>query len=161
MIVAIVATVVAVAGLLVLRKRLAHGSVSTRGNSVDLGLLRRSVAVLGFQNASGRPSDAWLSTALAEMLRTELGAGGKIRVVPGENVAQFRAGAPWAQTDSISQRTASRVGEALDSDVLVLGSFAAVGDQQNGSVRVDFRLQDAQTGKILYEGAESGSNFSA
>src|SRR6185437_8276791 len=31
------------------------------------------------------------------------------------------------------------------------------GNVQDGSVRVDFRLQDAQTGEILYEGAESGS----
>lgn len=124
--------------------------------AVDIGSLGRSVAVLGFQNASGRPSDSWLATALAEMLRTELGAGGKLRVVPGESVAQFRAGAPWLRTDSLSRRTALRVGKALDSNLLVLGSFATVGDQQNGSVRVDFRLQDAQTGEILYEGAESG-----
>ena len=131
-------------------------SAFANSKPVDIGLLGRSVAVLGFQNASGRPSDSWLATALAEMLRTELGAGGKLRVVPGENVAQFRAGAPWLQTDSLTRRTASRVGKALDSDLLVLGSFATVGDQQNGSVRVDFRLQDAQTGEILYEGAESG-----
>lgn len=125
--------------------------------NVDLGSIRRSVAVLGFQNASGKTQDAWLSTALSEMLRTELGAGGKLRVVPGENVAQFRIDSPWSETDSLSQQTASRIGEALNSDVLVLGSYAAIGDPQNGSVRVDFRLQDAQTGELLYEGAESGS----
>src|SRR5208282_1775579 len=32
---------------------------------------RRSVAVLGFRDLSGRPEDAWLSTALAEMFDTE------------------------------------------------------------------------------------------
>lgn len=140
-----------------LHKRGTPSSVSAESKSIDIGSLRRSVAVLGFQNASGRPSDAWLSTALTEMLRTELGSGGKLRVVPGENVAQFRAGAPWSQTDSLSRETASHIGKALDSDLLVLGSFAALGDPQSGSVRVDFRLQDAQTGEILYEGAESGS----
>lgn len=125
--------------------------------NVDVGSLRRSVAVLGFQNASGRTSDAWFSTALTEMLRTELGAGGKLRVVPGENVAQFRIDSPWSTTDSLSQQTASRIGKALDSDLLVLGSFAALGDPQSEVVRVDFRLQDAQTGEILYEGEETGS----
>ena len=126
-------------------------------STVDLGMTRRSVAVLGFQNASGKAEDAWLSTALAEMLRTELGAGGKLRVVPGENVAQFRIESPWSETDSLSRRTASRIGDALNSDVLVLGSYAAVGGSQDGTMRVDFRLQDAQTGELLYEGAESGS----
>ncbi len=154
---AVTAAVIALAAFLAIRKHSVPTSVSAEGKSVDIGSLRRSVAVLGFQNASGRPSDAWLSTALAEMLRTELGAGGKLRVVPGENVAQFRAGAPWSQTDSLSRQTASRIGTALDSDLLVLGSFAALGDPQRGSVRVDFRLQDVQTGEILYEGAETGS----
>ncbi len=147
----------AFAAFLVFHKRHSPVSNPSLQSSVDLGSTRRSVAVLGFQNASGRPEDAWLSTALSEMLRTELGTGGKLRVVAGENVAQFRMDSPWSETDSLSRQTASRIGNALDSDVLVLGSYAAVGNVQDGSVRVDFRLQDAQTGEILYEGAESGS----
>ncbi|MHB8540927.1 MAG: tetratricopeptide repeat protein [Candidatus Acidiferrales bacterium] len=151
------AVVLLVAAFLVFRKRAAVPPVPSLQSTVDVGKLRRSVAVLGFQNASGQPSDAWLSTALAEMLRTELGADGELRVVPGENVAQFRIGSPWSETDSLSRQTASRIGKALDSDLLVLGSFAALGEPQDGSVRVDFRLQDAQTGEILYEGEETGS----
>jgi DNA-binding winged helix-turn-helix (wHTH) protein/tetratricopeptide (TPR) repeat protein len=151
------AMVLGMAALLVFRKHVAAPPAPSAPGTVDVGAIRRSIAVLGFQNASGRSSDAWLSTALAEMLRTELGAGGKLRVVPGENVAQFRKSSPWPETDSLSEQTASRVGKALDSDLLVLGSFAALGEPQDGSVRVDFRLQDAQTGAILYEGAESGS----
>lgn len=140
-----------------LRTRRVPPGNSLARSTVDLGSIRRSVAILGFQNASGKPQDAWLSTALSEMLRTELGTGGKLRIVPGENVAQFRIDSPWSETDSLSRQTASRIGDALNSDVLVLGSYAAVGDPQDGSIRVDFRLQDAQTGEFLYEGAESGS----
>ena len=149
--------VIGLAAFIAFRKPAAVPPVSSLQPTVDVGKLRRSVAVLGFQNASGRPGDAWLSTALAEMLRTELGAGGKLRVVPGENVAQFRLSSPWPQTDSLSQQTASHIGKALDTDLLVLGSFAALGEPRDGSVRVDFRLQDARTGDILYEGAETGS----
>lgn len=152
-----VAIVLAAVIIFVSRRRAAVPSTRSAGASVDLGAIGRSVAVLGFQNATGRSSDAWLSTALAEMLRTELGAGGKLRVVSGENVAQFRISSPWSETDSLSRQTTSRIGKALDSDLLVLGSFAALGDPQNGVVRVDFRLQDAQTGEILYQGAETGS----
>ncbi len=118
---------------------------------------RRSVAVLGFQNASRRPADAWLSTALMEMLRTELGAGDKLRVVPGEDVEQFRLASPWSETDSLNPETTSRIGKALDSDLLVLGSYATLGDTRTGLIRVDFRLQNSQTGAILYHGAETGS----
>ena len=152
-----VAVVLAAVIIFVFRRRAAIPSTPSAEASVDVGAIGRSVAVLGFQNATGRSSDAWLSTALAEMLRTELGAGGKLRVVSGENVAQFRISSPWSETDSLSQQTASRIGRALNSDMLVLGSFATLGGPQDGSVRVDFRLQDAQTGEILFEGAETGT----
>lgn len=152
-----VAVVFAAVTFLVFRRRVAVLSAPPVATNIDVGAISRSVAVLGFQNATGRSSDAWLSTALAEMLRTELGAGGKLRVVSGENVAQFRISSPWSETDSLSQQTASRIGKALNSDLLVLGSFATLGESQDGSVRVDFRLQDAQTGEMLYQGAETGS----
>ncbi|MHB8486454.1 MAG: tetratricopeptide repeat protein [Candidatus Acidiferrales bacterium] len=155
--IAAVAVVLAAVTFFVFRRRAAVPSTSSAEASVDVGAIGRSVAVLGFQNATGRSGDAWLSTALAEMLRTELGAGGKLRVVSGENVAQFRISSPWSETDSLSQQTASRIGKALNSDLLVLGSFATLGGPQDGSVRVDFRLQDAQTGEILFEGAETGT----
>jgi DNA-binding winged helix-turn-helix (wHTH) protein/Tfp pilus assembly protein PilF/TolB-like protein len=151
------AIVLAAVAFFVFRRRAAVSSTPTAETSVDVGAIGRSVAVLGFQNATGQRSDAWLSTALAEMLRTELGAGGKLRVVSGESVAQFGISSPWSETDSLSQQTASRIGKALNSDLLVLGSFATLGESQEGSVRVDFRLQDAQTGEMLYQGAETGS----
>lgn len=155
--VAALVAIFAVVIFIAFRKRTAIPPAAPAEANIDIAQTRHSVAVLGFQNASGRPSDAWLSTALTEMLRTELGAGGKLRVVPGENVAQFRLTSPWSETDSLSQQTASRIGKALSSELLVLGSFAAVGESQNGAVRVDFRLQDAQTGELLYEGAETGT----
>jgi len=42
---------------------------------------RRSVAVLGFQNVSQRPDEAWRSTALSRFLNTELAAGDKLLTV--------------------------------------------------------------------------------
>src|SRR5690242_9521117 len=48
--------------------------------------VRRSVAVLGFRNLPGRAEDNWLSSAIAEMLNTELAGGGELRMVSGEDV---------------------------------------------------------------------------
>jgi eukaryotic-like serine/threonine-protein kinase len=119
---------------------------------------RRSVAVLGFQNASGNPEDAWLSTALSQMLSTELAAGDTLRIVSGEDIAALRASSPWSQTDSLGRSTASRIGAALSSDLLLLGSYAAVGKPGSRQLRLDARLQDAATGEILAEVAEVGSD---
>ena len=55
---------------------------------------RRAVAVLDFRNSSGRADDAWLSTAFSQMLSTELAAGDRLRLVPGEDVAQANMARP-------------------------------------------------------------------
>src|ERR1700722_1177995 len=65
---------------------------------------RRSIAVLGFRNLSGRPEEGWLSTAIAEMLSTELVAGEKLRLVSGEDVARTKLDVPLADTDSLSRK---------------------------------------------------------
>jgi len=91
------------------------------------------------------------------MLSTELAAGEKLRLVSGEDVANLRLSSPWSQTDTLGQETTARIGRALNSDVLVLGSYASIGRPERRQVRLDVRLQDAKTGEILAEVAEIGS----
>lgn len=117
---------------------------------------RLSVAILGFHNTSGRPQDGWLSTALSEMLSTELAQGDKLRVVSGEDVAQLRMVAPWTQTDTLGQETTARLGNTLSSDLLVLGSYTSVGKADHRQLRLDVRLQESVSGNILTEIAETG-----
>lgn len=119
--------------------------------------VRKSVAILGFQNVSGRAEETWLATALAEMLSTELAGGEALRLVSGEEVANLRQSAPWSETDTLDQKTTSRIGRALSSDLLVLGSYTVIGSADRGRLRLDIRMQDAKTGEILTEIAEVGS----
>lgn len=135
-----------------------YARAAGRGTRTDAPIrVRKSVAVLGFQNVSGRADDIWLATALPEMLSTELAGGEKLRLVSGEDIANLRLSAPWIETDTLNQVTTSRIGEALNSDYMVLGSFAAVGKLESGQIRVDVRLQEARTGEILSEVAELGN----
>lgn len=119
--------------------------------------IRQSVAVLGFQNLSGRTEDAWLATALAEMLSTELGGGEKLRLISGEDVANLRNSAPWPPSDTLDGSTSARIGGALNSDVLVLGSYMVIGVGDHAQLRLDVRMQDAKTGEIIAENAEVGT----
>ena len=107
---------------------------------------RRSVAVLGFKNVSQRQDEAWLSTALAELLTTELAAGEKLRAIPGENVARMKINLSLPETDSFSQDTLERIRKNLNADEIVLGSYVPLG---GGQIRVDLRLQDTRAGEIL------------
>ncbi len=115
---------------------------------------RRSVAVLGFKNLSGNPEKSWLSTALSEMLTTELSQGDQLRTVPGESVAQMKASLALPDADSFSQQTLSRIRQHLGSDNVVVGSYVVLG---NGLLRLDVRLQDAIAGETLAAVSEKGS----
>jgi eukaryotic-like serine/threonine-protein kinase len=115
---------------------------------------RRTVAVLGFKNLSGDPQKSWLSTALSEMLTTELGEGDQLRTIPGESVAQMKLSLALPDADSFSQKTLARIRQNLGSDDVVMGSYVALAD---GQLRLDLRLQDAKAGETLATISEKGS----
>src|SRR5580692_2606514 len=117
---------------------------------------RRSVAVLGFRNLSRRPEEGWLSTALAEMLSTELEAGEKLRLVSGEDVARTKLDLPLADADSLSRDTLSRLHRDLDSDLIVLGSYTALSEKSGTRIRLDLRLQDTVAGETITDVAVVG-----
>jgi eukaryotic-like serine/threonine-protein kinase len=118
---------------------------------------RRSVAVLGFKNLSGNPDEAWISTALSEMLTTELAAGEQLRTVPGESVAQMKSDLALKEDDSFGSDTLEKIHKRLGSDLVVLGSYLALGKEAGGKIRLDFRLQDAVAGQTIASITESGT----
>lgn len=129
----------------------------SRASDVSLlpaGPPRRSVAVLGFKNVAGRPEDAWLSTALSEMLTTELAAGEKLRTVPGENVAIMKINLSLTDADSYGKDTLSRIHTNLNADTVVVGSYVLLG---KGQIRLDLRLQDTLAGETLASVSEKGA----
>ena len=117
---------------------------------------RRSIAVLGFRNLSGRPEEGWLSTALSEMLSTELEAGEKLRLVSGEDIARTKLDLPLADADSLSRNTLARLHKDLDSDLIVLGSYTALGEKPGTRIRLDLRLQDTAAGETIADVAVVG-----
>lgn len=101
--------------------------------------VRRSVAVLGFQNLTGRSDAGWLSTALSEMFTTELAAGEQVRTVSEEEVAQMRAGLPLTGAGTLSKDTLARIHQNLGADLVVLGSYTDLGKKSGSQVRLDLQ----------------------
>ena len=118
---------------------------------------RRSVAVLGFKNLAGKAEEAWLSTALAEMLATELAAGEHLRIIPGETVSRMKRDLSISDAETLAPDTLARVRANLGADFVVLGSYVALAGAGGPSLRLDVRLQDAAAGETLASVAESGS----
>jgi tetratricopeptide (TPR) repeat protein len=116
---------------------------------------RRAVAILGFENRAGRADAAWLSTALAEMLSTELSAGGELRTIPAESVARVERELGIKAADGLGKEALDRVRDALGADYVIVGSYVEVGAAGQARVRLDLRLQDAQSGDISFSAAET------
>ena len=118
---------------------------------------RRSVAVLGFQNLSGRSDPAWLATAFSEMLTTELGAGDQLRTVSSEEIAQLKSSSSILNGGTLSRNTLARIRQTLGADVVVLGSYSDLGKESQGRIRLDIQLQDTATGETVVAISETGT----
>lgn len=134
-----------------MRDRLSNRVSSIRGSPPPVSSvpLRRSVAVLGFKNASRRPEAAWLSTGLSEMLTTELATGEKVRTISEENVSRAKMDLSLSDADSLAQDTLARLRKILGTDLVILGSYTALGKESGEQLRLDLRLQDARSGETL------------
>ena len=146
--------------LLVSGRKASNAPTSGAGNiasSTPSVTARRSVAILGFRNLSKRPDEAWLSTALREMLSTELAAGEHLRMVSTEEISRVQAEIPQLDADSLSPETLAKLRQNLGSEIVVTGSYTVIGETRGQRIRIDLRLQDAVAGETIAEVATTGT----
>lgn len=133
-----------------------HAAPSAQAAPVQLKV-RRSVAVLGFRNVAGAQEQNWLSTAFTEMLNTELAAGGDLRLVSGEDVANVKRDLSLPAEDTLAKNTLTRLRSNLGADVVIVGSYTLLSDGGKNRIRLDMRAQDTALGETVYEGAITGN----
>ena len=128
--------------------RASSAAVNTQG--------RQAVALVGFRNVSNRPEDAWLSTAVTEMLASEMSAGDKLRVIPNEEVAHAQAdmGLNAGSADAGTMRTGLQ--QATGADMLVQGSYVVVNHGATPALRLMVQVEDAHSGKQVASFSETG-----
>jgi serine/threonine protein kinase/tetratricopeptide (TPR) repeat protein len=149
--VAAAALVVLAAVLLVRRDASPPVSVPASG--------KPSLAVLRFENLSGDPSLDWLQTGLADMLITDLSQSTELDVLSTERLYQvlrdMRRLDERIESLEVVQDLAARGGVST----VLEGSFLKSGE----SIRINVRIQEAATGRILtsekVEGVGEGSLF--
>jgi DNA-binding winged helix-turn-helix (wHTH) protein/tetratricopeptide (TPR) repeat protein len=111
----------------------------------DRRLPRRSIAVLSLKDLAGQPEFAWLSTALAETLTTELGASPELRMVSGENVALIHRELSLPATTVLTPKTLGDLRRNLACDLVLTGSYLPL----HGQIRLDVKLIDTASGEII------------
>jgi eukaryotic-like serine/threonine-protein kinase len=151
-----------VANLGGLRDRILHRPMSgpMSNGAAEQSKRRTSVAVLGFKNLSGRDDEAWISTALSEMLDAQLSAGQQLRVISSEDVARMKIDLSLPAADSYSRDTLEKIRTHLGSDIVLLGSYLDSGKESGGKIRVDVRLQDARQGETIAVVSQDGNEAS-
>ncbi|HVG08131.1 MAG TPA: tetratricopeptide repeat protein [Thermoanaerobaculia bacterium] len=115
---------------------------------------RRSVAVLGFRNLSGRSDAQWLAQALPEMLTTELATAKELRVIPGENVARARL---TGEAGDLDRDDLERAHDVLGSDLVVVGSYLKLEGKSGDRLRLDLRVLQTPGGETQASLAELGT----
>ena len=153
----IVTAIIGMSGYLYLRRK----SVTTVTMPISPVKARRSVAVLGFKNLAGHQDEAWLSTALSQMLTSELAAGEQLRTVPGETVARMKLNLSLPDSDSYASDTLDKIRRQTSADDIVLGSYLALGDEKDKRVRIDLKLQDSAKGETIAAVIEEGTETEA
>jgi len=119
--------------------------------------LRQSIAVLRVRDLSKTSTEAWLQTALPEMLTSELASGGKLRTIPAEDVVRWRADlGPAGDSESLSAVLRSAQNN-LGADTFVVGSYVVTGACPQCRVRVDLGVLQARTGERLGTVIDEGS----
>ena len=138
-------------------RRHEQGTTATTSALVSAAVKPRySVAVFGFKNLSGQAQDDWLSGALAEMLTTELSAGGQLRIVSGRDVQRLRTDLNVSDGPEMAKATLIQVRSRMGADVAVSGSFVELGREPDRQIRLDLRMQDAVTGEEVFSTAVTG-----
>jgi DNA-binding winged helix-turn-helix (wHTH) protein/tetratricopeptide (TPR) repeat protein len=120
----------------------------------------RRVAIVGFKDLSSRNDSAWLSTAFAEMLSTELGTSAGLQPVSAEDVAQMKRELSIVDADSYAQQTLQRIQQNLGAELVVTGSLMRIGSGSGSPkdrIRFDVHLQNAITGQTVASLSETGT----
>ncbi len=116
-----------------------------------------SIAVLHFENASGEPDLEWLRTGLTDMLVTDLSQSPSLSVLSTERLYQILRDMKQLDEHITSLDIIQEIAERANSRTVVLGSYMKSGD----IIRINIRIQDASTGRILNTERIEGSGESS
>jgi tetratricopeptide (TPR) repeat protein len=118
---------------------------------------RRSVAILGFQNLSGRKDADALGNILSDSLWSQLDTE-QLRVIPQARVDEMKQNLKIGDgAKSLSKDQLAAIRKFLGADVLVLGSYNVNGAPQHANVQWNIHLLNGVSGESAGSVAQSGN----
>jgi eukaryotic-like serine/threonine-protein kinase len=118
---------------------------------------RKSLAVLGFQNLSGRKDADALGNILTDSLWTQLDTG-QIRFIPPTRVDEMKENLGLGVAASnLSKGQMEAIRKFLGADILVTGGYTASGAAEHPSIEWNIHLLNAANGESLGSVEQSGT----
>lgn len=103
-----------------------------------------AVAVLYFEN-QGNPELEQLKVGLTQMLITDLGQEPGLVVVERTRLQEVLNELELGHSGKVTPESAAQIGKLLGADRLIMGAYFEL----MGTMRVDARIVDVETGKVL------------
>ena len=103
----------------------------TRGVSAPASDIRKSIAVLPFENLGDKSSPSYFADGVQDNILTDLGKVGDLKVISRSGVAPYRG----------NNKNMKQIGRDLDVANVLEGSVQISGDR----VRINAQLIDTQT----------------
>ena len=105
----------------------------------------KRVAIIYFENSSDDPSLNKLKKGLADMMITDLSNINMLNIVERDRLEAILKEQKLSKSSQVDPATASKVGKLLGAQVILTGGYF----EMMGSLRIDARFIDVETGKIL------------
>ena len=117
----------------------------------------KRLAIIYFDNSGGEPSMNKLKKGLADMLITDLSNVNMLDIVERDKLEAILKEQKLSSSKEFDPNTAAKVGKLLGAQVILTGGYF----EMMGSLRIDARFIDVETGKILKADGVDGqtSNF--
>jgi eukaryotic-like serine/threonine-protein kinase len=117
---------------------------------------QKALAVVEIENLSQDPSLDWLDNGVVELLTTNLAQAKSLQVISTERVRSIIRQRVKGE-GRLPAGQAQEVAQAAQADMFVSGSLLKVGD----GLRLDLRVQDTSTGKLLFADKVEAPNAQA
>lgn len=125
--------------------------------AVTGGSGKPSVAVLYFDNTTGDKELDWMRTGITEMVVTDLSQSQGLEVVGTDRLYGILAELNRQDDRMLSPEAISEVAARTGVTNVVVGSYVRSGD----AIRINVRVQDAKTGRVISSERVDGTSTSA
>ena len=117
----------------------------------------KRIAIIYFDNSSSEPAMDKLKKGLADMLISDLSNINMLTIVERDKIEAILQEQKLNNSKDFDPNTASKIGKLLGAQIILTGGYF----EMMGSLRVDARFIDVQTGRILKSDGVDGetNNF--